>query len=141
MTPRSAIAGAAIGPCALKRDDVVRFAFKSANTFALSPISSPAAMPQTRRRRQMTDFSHATNIGLIALYLADHEPGDYGDCSINDPIVSVLDDGGTAAALVAALSRMSRERAAGIAAQLMMIGPERIRLITLNGESIIEAQQ
>src|SRR6202047_3784656 len=34
---------------------------------------------------------HADNIGRIALALADHEAGDWGDCAINDPIVSIID--------------------------------------------------
>jgi hypothetical protein len=38
-------------------------------------------------------WCHAANIGRIALALAEHDIGDMDDCSINDPIVSIIDGG------------------------------------------------
>ena len=61
---------------------------------------------------------HADNIGRIALALADHEAGDWGDCAINDPIVSIIDRMEPAHVLIQALADMDEETAAGICKQL-----------------------
>jgi hypothetical protein len=34
---------------------------------------------------------HASNIGLVALALAGHEVGDFGDCSVNDAVTTIVD--------------------------------------------------
>lgn len=60
----------------------------------------------------------ATNIGKIVLALARHEVGDWGDCSINDPVVSIIDDQQPADMLVAALDEMDEKTARGIVEQL-----------------------
>jgi hypothetical protein len=67
---------------------------------------------------EMTDFNHATNIGLIALHLAAHAPGDWGDSSINDPVTTLVDREQPAHVLLQALAHMSPERAAGIIRQI-----------------------
>jgi hypothetical protein len=61
---------------------------------------------------------HAANIGRIVFALATHDPGDWGDCSINDPIVSIIDEGGSAHGFVQALARMDAETARGICEQI-----------------------
>jgi hypothetical protein len=61
---------------------------------------------------------HEENIGKIVLALAGHEVGDWGDCSINDPIVTIIDKRQPAHELVAALRKMNAETAAGIVYQL-----------------------
>jgi hypothetical protein len=61
---------------------------------------------------------HAANIGRIVLALAGHAAGDWGDCSINDPIVSAVDRDDPARILLQALAGMSEETAAGICKQL-----------------------
>jgi hypothetical protein len=63
-------------------------------------------------------WCHAANIGRIVLALADHDIGDIGDCSINSPIVSIIDRGEPARVLLQALADMSEETAAGICKQL-----------------------
>jgi len=35
---------------------------------------------------------HAANIGWIVRCLALHQPGDWGDCAINDAVVSIIDE-------------------------------------------------
>ncbi len=61
--------------------------------------------------------NHYTNLGRIVLALSLHEVGDWGDCSINDPIVTLIDLQRPAHELLAALASMSKEDAAGIVAQ------------------------
>jgi hypothetical protein len=60
---------------------------------------------------------HAANIGWIVRCLALHQPGDWGDCAINDAVVSIIDERRPAHELVAALAAMDFEMAAGIVAQ------------------------
>ena len=63
--------------------------------------------------------NYAPNIGKIVIYLGRcHEPGDFRDCSINDPIVNIIDTGGSAADFVRAIATFSAEKAAGIVRQL-----------------------
>jgi hypothetical protein len=68
---------------------------------------------------------HASNIGLIVLAMAGHEVGDYGDCSINDTIMNIIDEQRPAHELLRALSEMDRDRAAGIVAQCYVRPRER----------------
>jgi hypothetical protein len=68
--------------------------------------------------------AHATNIGLIVLALAGHEVGDWGDCSINHPITSIVDMQQPAHVLLRALETMDRETAAGIVAQKVCTAAE-----------------
>jgi hypothetical protein len=63
-------------------------------------------------------WCHAANVGRIALALAEHDIGDMDDCSINDPIVSIIDGGEPAHVPLQALADMSEETAAGICKQL-----------------------
>jgi len=63
------------------------------------------------------EFLHAKNIGLIVLALAQHEPGDFGDCSINDPVTSIVDMSRPAHELLQALASMKPETAAGLVDQ------------------------
>lgn len=67
---------------------------------------------------ERTEDRHAANIGKIVLHLRGHEPGDWGDCSVNHPLVGIVDAGGTAAEFVVAIGKLSEEDAAGIVAQL-----------------------
>lgn len=64
------------------------------------------------------DLQHAANIGRIVLTLTKHVVGDWGDCSINDPIVSIIDRRDSAHVLLEALANMSKKTAKGICAQL-----------------------
>jgi hypothetical protein len=66
----------------------------------------------------MSDFNHAENIYLIVHALSNHQPGDYGDCSINHPVMTIIDERRPAHELLAALRLMDAATAAGIAAQL-----------------------
>jgi hypothetical protein len=66
----------------------------------------------------MYNDNHISNIGRIVLHLAQHQVGDRGDCSINNPIVTIIDQRQPAYELLAALSEMSEETAAGIISQL-----------------------
>jgi hypothetical protein len=62
---------------------------------------------------------HLQNIGRIVLHIArSHELGDWGDCSINHPIVSVVDQGRPSHELLRAPADMDRKTAAGICGQL-----------------------
>jgi hypothetical protein len=63
--------------------------------------------------------AHVTNIGIIVNHLGYHEVGDYGDCSINNPIMNIVDQKRPAHELVAALATMSEDEAAGIVDQLL----------------------
>lgn len=65
----------------------------------------------------MSKRDHATNIGLIVLTLARHEVGDWGDCSINNPITSIVDKQRPAHELLQALANMDRATARGIVRQ------------------------
>jgi hypothetical protein len=58
------------------------------------------------------------NIELIVLGLALHTPGDYGDCSINHPIISIIDQKRPAHELLEALVEMDLEIIKGILDQL-----------------------
>jgi hypothetical protein len=60
----------------------------------------------------------AANIGKIVLALAQHTPGDWGDCSINNPITSILDRREPAHMLIKALAEMDPDTAQGIVEQL-----------------------
>jgi hypothetical protein len=66
----------------------------------------------------MSSTTHHANIGKIVLALASHEVGDHGDCSVNDPILTVVDGRRPAHEVLEALSNFSEEKAAGIVAQL-----------------------
>ena len=57
------------------------------------------------------DKAHAANIGIIMLRLAWHEPGDFGDSSLNDPVVNIVDEGQPAENLVRYLARMPKDEA------------------------------
>jgi hypothetical protein len=61
--------------------------------------------------------SHAENIGIIVLAMAAYELNS-GDCFINDPILSMLDEQRPAHLVIAELAKWSVEHAAGVAAQL-----------------------
>jgi hypothetical protein len=65
---------------------------------------------------------HLANIGRIVVALARHEPG---DCRLNDPIVTDINNGATAREIFLTLARMSASRANGIIEQLGPIGPFR----------------
>ena len=58
------------------------------------------------------------NIGLIVLALALHTPADYGDCSINHQIISIIDQERPAHELLEALVEMDLETIKGILEQL-----------------------
>ncbi len=66
----------------------------------------------------MSKRDYATNIGLIVLTLARHEVGDWGDCSINNPITSIVDKQRPAHELLQALANMDRAAARGIVRQI-----------------------
>jgi hypothetical protein len=71
------------------------------------------------------DAEQESCVGRIVLHLAKHHvPGDYGDCSINDPIVSIVDGGGSAAEFLRAIADMDMSRAAGIAADMKPMRPQ-----------------
>lgn len=70
--------------------------------------------PGEREARQQ----HLANIGRIVMHLAGHEVGDYGDCSINNPIVNIIDEMGHAHEIVSALAEISEESAEAIVRQL-----------------------
>jgi hypothetical protein len=72
-------------------------------------IQTETARPAVRRA-----WLHAANIGRIVLALAEHDAGDWGDCSINDPVVSIIDRGEPAHVLLQALADMREETAASI---------------------------
>src|SRR5437588_10356359 len=71
------------------------------------------------RRRQMTkyhdDLNYDLDLGTLVARLMSHEPGDWGDCSLNDPIVSVIDKRQTAAEFIQALREMPRDHLARLA--------------------------
>jgi hypothetical protein len=77
-----------------------------------------AVQTETPRLAVRRAWLHAANIGRIVLALAEHDAGDWGDCSINDPVVSIIDRGEPAHVLLQALADMSEETAAGICKQL-----------------------
>ncbi len=67
----------------------------------------------------MSHFSHLANLGKIALKLSSHDVRNWGDCSINHPIVvTLIDKQRFANEFLAALAKLSEEDAAGIVAQL-----------------------
>jgi len=57
------------------------------------PGSVPASVALPADGAVLRTWCHAANIGRIALALAEHDIGDMGDCSINDPIVLIIDEG------------------------------------------------
>jgi hypothetical protein len=57
------------------------------------------------------------NLGLLVHAMARHEPGDYGDSIINDPIMNLIDDGATAGEFLQELANMHPGRVAGILGQ------------------------
>jgi hypothetical protein len=62
---------------------------------------------------------HALHIGKIVLYLAHcHEPGDYVDGAVNDPIVNIVDKFEPAHVLLHGFAEMDAETARGIVSQL-----------------------
>jgi hypothetical protein len=73
-------------------------------------------------QEERAEREHASNIGLIVLAMAGHEIGDYGDGSINDTIMNIIDEQRPAHELLRALAGMDRERAAGIVRQCY-VGP------------------
>jgi hypothetical protein len=62
-------------------------------------------------------INHLSNIGRIVLALSSHEPGDFGDSGLNDPILNIIDTYQPAHKLVERLASMSAETAAGLVAQ------------------------
>jgi hypothetical protein len=62
-------------------------------------------------------IQHFTNLGAIVYALSCHDVGDYGDCSVNDPIVNLIDAERPAHELLAALRRMPPDTASGIVGQ------------------------
>jgi hypothetical protein len=62
------------------------------------------------------DNDHATNIGIIVLRLAEHDPGRWGDCSFPHGIVSVIDRFETAGDLVRELARKMSVKEVALAA-------------------------
>jgi hypothetical protein len=77
-----------------------------------------AELHETRMAEVPPTWRHVANIGLIVFALADHDAGNWGDCSINSPIVSIIDSGEPAAVLLQALAAMGEEEAASILFQL-----------------------
>jgi hypothetical protein len=57
------------------------------------------------------------NIGRIVLALSSHEPRDFGDSGLNDPILNIIDTYQPAHKLVERLASMSIETAAGLVRQ------------------------
>jgi hypothetical protein len=62
---------------------------------------------------------YGENIAAIVLHIArTHQASDWGDCSINHPIVSVVDRGGSAAEFLRQLLKIDSHTAAGIVKQI-----------------------
>jgi hypothetical protein len=61
-------------------------------------------------------IQRATSIGLLILRLAEHGPADWGDCSLNHPVVTVIDKFRPAHELIEALVNMSERDLRGLAA-------------------------
>jgi hypothetical protein len=67
--------------------------------------------------KQRDLFDYARSPGLLVLALSRHEPGDYGDSSINDPITTAVDFGICAGGFLTHLTTMEPERVAGLVRQ------------------------
>ena len=67
-------------------------------------------------------IEHFANIGRIVCALNEHEPGDWGDGSINHSIVNIIDEFRPCGELIAALANMDADTAAGIVGQLEGMG-------------------
>lgn len=75
------------------------------------------------------DRQHAENrnrerywrcLGILVDGLIGHRPGDYGDCSINHPILTLIDDDACAEDLLRALSDMPKDTIEALANQLVV---------------------
>jgi hypothetical protein len=72
---------------------------------------------ETRFTDADSALNHLVNIGRIVLALSNHEPGDFGDSALNDPILNIIDLHLPAHKLIEALASMSVEKAAGLVRQ------------------------
>lgn len=61
---------------------------------------------------------YLTNLGKIVLAMASHDVENWGDCSINDPIMNLYGSRRPAHAVILPLAALLEEHAAGIVGQL-----------------------
>jgi hypothetical protein len=73
--------------------------------------------PRVDEGEPITEETHFANIGKLVAILSLHEVGDWGDCSVNDPIVSLIDLQRPCHEIIDALATMSPDDVQGIIRQ------------------------